>query len=237
MFAPEAIYPPTNGGLVLPPAVRGAREAAPDFVYGYLKGLIVGLEIAPRTVVTEMMVATAVAVSRTPVREAFLRLAAERLIEIVPRRGAVVAPITLRQLRELADTRAVLEEHSAKVICEGGLEISPKLDYWIDRQASESGAPTPNENKIMHADLSFHQAIVSASGNTELSTLYKSLGDRQMRTGIALFRAKPSRVAMALEHHMQIAAALREGNAEKAQSAIHDHLLGSLEGLEMYFPD
>lgn len=237
MFAAEAIYPTTKGGLSLPPAIRDTGEAAPDFVYKYLKELIVTLEVTPRTVITEMMVASAVDVSRTPVRQAFLRLAAERLIEIVPRRGAVVTPISLRQLRELADTRAVLEEHSAKVICERRLEIASQLDHWVERQKFATSAPVPNELEVMQADRSFHQAIVFALGNTELSTLYQSLGDRQMRTGIALFRANPARMKMALDHHVRIVDALRTGDAEQAQKEIREHLLGSLGGLEMYFPD
>jgi DNA-binding GntR family transcriptional regulator len=87
---------------------RPVDEPAKDFVYGYIKDLILDLTLPPGHIVTEMDIAGVTGLSRTPVREAFLRLDAERLIQLIPRRGALVTTVTARQIRELSKTRLIL---------------------------------------------------------------------------------------------------------------------------------
>lgn len=84
---------------------RPPKTPAKDFAYDYVKRLIVDLVVAPGTLITEKDIAEATGLSRTPVREAFLRLDAEKLIQLFPRRGAWITPVTVRQIRELSRTR------------------------------------------------------------------------------------------------------------------------------------
>src|ERR1700761_6950428 len=100
----------------LPVVARPADEPAKDFAYRYIKGLILDLPLPPGHIVTEMDIAGVTGLSRTPVREAFLRLDAERLIQLIPRRGALVTTATGRQVRELSRTRLVLELHAVQEI-------------------------------------------------------------------------------------------------------------------------
>ncbi|QIM16955.1 GntR family transcriptional regulator [Leucobacter insecticola] len=68
----------------LPPGLRPPGVKAPDYVYRYLKNLIVTLQLPPKAIITETQIAEAVGVSRTPVRETFSRLQSEQLLSLIP---------------------------------------------------------------------------------------------------------------------------------------------------------
>jgi DNA-binding GntR family transcriptional regulator len=219
----------------LPPAQRPSSLPAKDYVYGYVKGLIVDLVLAPGSLTTEMEIAGATGVSRTPVREAFLRLDAEGLLRLLPRRGAVVAPVTVRQVRELNETRLVLEAHAAREACAQRLDVATPMRELLDRQTAmlEEGSRLP---EIVACDRQFHTALVGAVGNTVMTDLYVTLGDRQQRLGTAAFSAVPGRPERALAQHAQIVEALARFDADRATAVLADHLRTATAELERYLP-
>jgi len=219
----------------LPETQRPADVPAKDFIYDYVKRLIVDLTLPPGHIVTEMDIAKVAGVSRTPVREAFLRLDAERLLQLLPRRGALVTTVTARQIRELHTTRLVLEAHAVAEIVARGIDVSAELSRLIERQQSlmDSGAGYP---AVVECDREFHTAIIRAVGNTELAHLYCSMGDRQQRTGVVAFSVQPGRAEMALGHHRQIAEALRLFDGEAAEAVLREHLDRHSWDLERYLP-
>lgn len=219
----------------LPSAQRQPGTPAKDFVYDYVKRLIVDLVLPPGHIVTEMDIANVTGVSRTPVREAFLRLDAERLLKLLPRRGAQVTIVTARQIRELHTTRLVLELHAAKEIAARQVDLAERLYGLIDEQQSlmDSGAGYP---EVVACDRRFHTAIVAAIGNTELTELYRSIGDRQQRTGVVAFTVQPGRAEMALGQHRDIANALSRFDFPAVEAALTEHLDRHSWDLERYLP-
>jgi DNA-binding GntR family transcriptional regulator len=197
--------------------------------------LIIDLTLPPGHIVTEMDIATVTGLSRTPVREAFLRLDAERLIQLIPRRGALVTVVTARQIRELSKTRLVLELHAAQEIVANRIDVADALFPLIEKQAAllAQGEGFP---EIIAADREFHTAIISAVGNTELTELYRSMGDRQQRTGVTSFSVVPGRAANAIVHHRRIADALKRFDLADAEDALREHLERNSTDLERYLP-
>ena len=221
----------------LPPSTRDPRVKATDFADDYLKELIVTLQLPPLTVVTESEVATAIAVSRTPVREAFLRLSAERLLEYVPRRGAMVPAITLRSIREQAETRVVMEGYGVDWICEHRVPVAPDLYELVEQQAAVNPDEPGAIPHMVAIDKEFHWTLVKATGNTEFARLYNSLHDRQLRTGIAMFTAVPNRPHTAVDHHRAIADAIAEFDRDRAQALLKHHIIESLDEVARVFTD
>ncbi|MGO3649820.1 GntR family transcriptional regulator [Agrococcus casei] len=212
----------------LPSASRPEGVKAAEFAYVYLKDLIVTLALHPGTILTEVQVAAATGVSRTPVREAFFRLSSERLLDILPRRGAVVPEITVRGIREQAETRYVLEGHGVEWICENEIEIADDLKSLIAQQRHVLDTEPDAVVEMVSIDKEFHWELVRATGNTEFAQLYNTLHDRQMRLGIAMFEAIPERRASALDQHTGIAEALEAHDVDKALELLKLHLLSSL---------
>lgn len=219
----------------LPVVTRPPEQPAKDFAYEYVKRLIVDLVLPPGDIVTEMDIAKVTGLSRTPVREAFLRLDAEKLIELLPRRGALVTQITARQIRELHRTRLALELYAVQEICAREVQLTEELLPLVERQErlteQEAGYP-----EIIACDREFHNTIVTAVGNTVLTEVYGSMGDRQQRTGIAAFLAQPGRPKQAVEHHRQITEALGEHDLERVESLLREHLDRHTQELERYLP-
>ena len=189
----------------LPPGKRDPSMKAAEHAYRYLKDLIVTLELPPRAIVTEKEVASATDVSRTPVREAFFRLQAERLLDIFPRRGAVVPEITLRGITEQAQTRLVLEGHGVESICNRKIPVAGELFRLIEQQEAVYSRDPTKILEMVLIDKEFHWSLVKAIGNTEFSQLYNTLHDRQVRIGIAMFNAVDDRPCKAIHQHTKIA--------------------------------
>lgn len=212
----------------LPHSPRPPGAPAVDHAYRYLKHLIVTLSAAPGAIITEMMVASAVGLSRTPIREAFLRLQGEKLVQLVPRSGAIVAPIHMHEIRELNETRALIERHAAQAVCDRGTPVEPALRRLIELQREASEHENLDLYEILDLDRRFHQALVAAIENREMAEIYHSFGDRQIRSGIAMFQVEPARVERALHMHDLIVSALAARDAERAKELIDQHLLDHL---------
>lgn len=208
---------------------------AAEHAYRYLKDLIVTLELPPKAIITENEVASAAGVSRTPVREAFFRLQAERLLEIFPRRGAVVPEITLRGLREQAQTRLVLEGFGVESICAKQIPVADELYRLIEQQEFVLRNDPAKILEMVLIDKEFHWALVKAVGNTEFSQLYNTLHDRQVRIGVAMFTAVEGRPCHAIEQHTKIAEALRDFDQRTALERLEYHLIESLDELTGIF--
>lgn len=219
----------------LPTASRPEGVKAADFAYYYLKDQIVTLALQPGTILTEVQVAAATGVSRTPVREAFFRLSTERLLDVLPRRGAVVPEITVRAIREQAETRLVLEGYGVERICAGKLDVSGELHRLIAQQRQVFERDKDAIVDMVTIDKEFHWALVRATGNTEFAQLYNSLHDRQMRYGIAMFDAIPDRRASALDQHTAIADAIAVHDVDTALERLELHLRATLDQVAEVF--
>nr|WP_042198092.1 GntR family transcriptional regulator [Kibdelosporangium sp. MJ126-NF4]CEL23190.1 Transcriptional regulator, GntR family [Kibdelosporangium sp. MJ126-NF4]CTQ94353.1 Transcriptional regulator, GntR family [Kibdelosporangium sp. MJ126-NF4] len=196
------------------------RERAYDFVKNQL---LTDPEVQG-TFINEQELADRLGVSRTPIREALLMLAAQQLVELVPKRGAYVAPMSGRELRDLVEARGVIERHAAAYACQDGpvAEMRDALAaQHLLRAAGQAG-------EFIEADTRFHTALVHAAGNQILTRTYEGLRDRQTRAGRIALANVPGRQASVLHEHTAILDALADKDVERARAAIDTHLRETL---------
>jgi DNA-binding GntR family transcriptional regulator len=204
-------------------------EAAQDVVFRWLKQHIVTLPRADGVFLTEAEVSRATGTSRTPVREAMLRLEADGFLQIVPKKGAYVAPITEADIEAVMQARKLVEQWCARQASSLGETLARELDQLIDRQAELMDDPVA----FIESDRLFHRAIVSAAGNPVLTGFYESLRDRQLRMGVHAVATSNRRSGDVLGEHRAIVAGIRMGAPEEAAAAMARHLATTLAALRM----
>ena len=150
--------------------------SASNRAYAHVKRGILGGTHTAGQFFTEGEVAEAVGVSRTPVREALLRLEVEGLIRLYPKKGAMIVPVSAQEAQDVVEARAVIEEWAASRMWPHRNEILDDLRGLLAlmRTARKAGAV----EDFVAADRTFHERIVSAAGNAILTRQYRSLCER-----------------------------------------------------------
>ena len=200
-----------------PPALPAATR-----VYQYLKRAILEQLQPGGTLLTEAEIADAVGVSRTPVREALLRLESEGLVALYPKRGALVLPVSAQEVNEVVEARTLVEGHAANRVWPRRAELIPVLEPHLEAMRTASAAG--DVSAFIVADRAFHAAVVDAAGNRILADLYHRLRDRQMRMGVATIRISPERMGIALAEHEQLLAALHGDSPQGWTSLVLAHV-------------
>ncbi|WP_410646038.1 GntR family transcriptional regulator [Amycolatopsis sp. cmx-4-54] len=195
---------------------------ARERVYTWLRDGIISGELEGGRFLDEMWVSGVVGVSRTPVREAFHRLAAERFISLLPRKGAQVRTVTARELEEVYQSRRLIEGHAIAMLCANRAGAPAELPELIEAMAS-SGAEH-DWFAVSGFDRRFHRAIVNAAGNTVLTELYDTLRSRQQRVTVRALEARPQRLTVINAEHRALVAALNDHDAKEASRLLEEHL-------------
>ncbi|GAA4065384.1 GntR family transcriptional regulator [Streptomyces shaanxiensis] len=204
-----------------PPAPLKQPPAA-DRVYNHVKQGVLERRYEGGTLLTEGELAEAVGVSRTPVREALLRLEVEGLIKLYPKKGALVLPVSAQEIKDVVETRILVEEHAARKAVPAPPGLIARLEELLAQQKAQ--AATGDLAGAAVTDRCFHAEIVRSGGNEILSRLYDQLRDRQLRMGVAVLHSHPDRIAKTLVEHEEILQALRSGDAEAAVGLVHRHI-------------
>lgn len=196
---------------------------AAERVYLHVKSGVLDRSYEGGTLLTEGDLAEAVGVSRTPVREALLRLEAEGLLKLYPKKGALVLPVSAQEIADVVETRLLVEQHAvAKVVGAVPGRLIARLEESLAEQRGHAEAGDLAAFAV--ADRCFHAEIVRAAGNRILAHLYDQLRDRQLRMGVATMHAEPSRVAKNIAEHTEILEALRGGAAGTAAEIVDRHV-------------
>ncbi|MBE1574528.1 GntR family transcriptional regulator [Amycolatopsis roodepoortensis] len=195
---------------------------ARERVYTWLRDGIISGELEGGRFLDEMWVSGVVGVSRTPVREAFHRLAAERFISLLPRKGAQVRTVTARELEEVYQSRRLIEGHAIAALCANRAGAPAELPELIEAMVS-SGAER-DWFAVSGFDRRFHRAIVNAAGNTVLTELYDTLRSRQQRVTVRALEARPERLTVINEEHRALVAALNAHDVKEASRLLEEHL-------------
>ncbi|GIT81615.1 putative transcriptional regulator, GntR family protein [Leifsonia sp. LS1] len=185
---------------------------AAEHAYAHTKHLILSGEAPGGTLLSEAQLGAEIGVSRTPVHEAFLRLAAEGLLTLEPRRGAVVVPMSPREAQNVLDLREAIEATAAARVGEGGGADDALRTALEEALAEQRAAIAAGDvERFVEADQWFHAAVVDASGNDLAGHFYGLLRDRQQRIRHQLFRVRPETLGDSLADHEALLDALRSG--------------------------
>ena len=190
-----------------------------------LRDLIMGGELAPGARLGEVEIADRLGVSRTPVREALSRLAAEGLVEIAPNRGARVVTWTVAELEGVFDLRAVLEPQlTAHAVPNAAPADVDELDA-LARRMHEVGTPGPGQDldALVPLNRAFHDRLVALADHPALAAALAAA----IHPPIVLrnFHAyDEASLRRSLAHHSEIVAALRAGDPEWARAVMTSHI-------------
>jgi DNA-binding GntR family transcriptional regulator len=207
------------------------RGATVDYVLEHLRsGIVQGL-YAPGQRLIEADLTRELRVSRGPLREAFRRLSAEGLLEIVPHRGALVRRLTLREMRELFQIRVGLETLAAQLAAEAVRDPQVRERFESEIEPIWNEIPRAAGPDYINENHRFHDAITQASGNEHLLRL-----TRQLRLTVLMYQLvrilKPESIAASVAEHRSIARAILNGDADTAQQQVRSHLSRALSVAE-----
>jgi len=205
-----------------PPSSGGAPTAAAGRVYADVKAGILDRSLPGGSLLTEGEIAERVGVSRTPVREGLLKLEAEGLVQLIPKRGALVVPVSPAEVEDVLEARELIEVHTAARAFGRREEFVADLALHLEQMRAAQDAGEPWE--FMAADRAFHARIVAAAGNQVLAAVYDSLRDRQMRMGVADMRGSADRMGVALAEHGALLEAAQAGDARTWRELVRRHV-------------
>jgi DNA-binding GntR family transcriptional regulator len=202
--------------------VEGSATAA-DRAYAHVKQQLLDGTLADGTLLSEGAVAEAVGISRTPVREAFLALASEGLLELYPKRGALVVPLTTADVSDLFETRSLIEAHCLRRALDADPEaLAAAARGELERQRALLSAG--DIGGFIEADRAFHRSWMAAGRSPILLALYDRLRDRQQRVAARVLSAGPRRAQQLMAEHAEILERVTAGDADGAVAALHEHL-------------
>ncbi|EPH44959.1 putative HTH-type transcriptional regulator in unstable DNA locus [Streptomyces aurantiacus JA 4570] len=218
--APPAPPAPPHPSLKSPKSLK--QPPAAERVYAHVKQAVLERRYEGGTLLTEGELAEAVGVSRTPVREALLKLEVEGLLRLYPKKGALVLPVSAQEIADVVETRLLVETHSVRKAVPAPPGLLDRLTELLEKQREQ--AESGDLAAAAVTDRCFHAEIVRSGGNDILSRLYDQLRDRQLRMGVAVMHSHPDRIAKTLAEHEEILAALTAEDAEAAVDVVTRHV-------------
>lgn len=193
-----------------------------DVVFNTLRQAILRGELKPGERLTEIQLANKLGVSRTPIREALRKLELEGLVNMVPRKGAEVADITEKSLRDVLEVRKALEELSVQLACE---KITEEEIEELKRVA-ERFKDTLNDQdvtKIAEADVAFHDVIYTATDNQKLILLLNNLREQMYRYRVEYLKKEEAYPQLIAEHE-ELIDNISKRNKEEATRIMCEHI-------------
>lgn len=192
-----------------------------------LRRLILEGEYGPNERLIEEQLAERLGMSRTPVRQALTMLEAEGLVEITPNKGAVVCSFGIEEVRDVYDLRAVLEGHAARRaasrIGEPELERLGQLCEEMEGLGSRFSDHGGEIRRLVSLNQEYHRIIVDASRNRRLERLVQHAVEVPL-VFKSFFWYRPHERTISNHHHRQILNALREGDADRAEIVMREHV-------------
>ncbi|MGE7391314.1 GntR family transcriptional regulator [Streptomyces sp. NPDC004126] len=208
-----------------------ARIPAAARAYLHLRQQVLDGSRPPGQLLSEGEVAAELDVSRTPVREAFLRLQAEGFLRLYPKRGAQVVPVPLSAGRDILQARMLLELFAFDSVAGRGNEAVRALGAELTAVTEQHQAAAERGETLQGE--AFHTALVAAGGNTVVAGLYTPLWDQQLRLAASAI-SDPARAAEDAAEHHAIAHALTSGDGAAARILLSEHLTAILRRLGLH---
>ena len=193
-----------------------------DIVFKTLREAIITGELKSGERLMEIKLANEMGVSRTPVREAIRKLEQEGLVILTARKGAEVAPINARDLKEVLEIRKALEGLACQMACENAQESDIEMLEQTNNDISEKISDGDNE-QIARLDVKFHDQICKLSGNTQLVGLLGRLKEHLYRYRLEYITDLKNKNVIT-EEHEKIIQDMKKKNAKAVRKDIEHHI-------------
>lgn len=193
-----------------------------DVVFDTLRQAILTGELKPGERLMEIHLADRLGVSRTPIREAIRKLELEGLVVMIPRKGAQVARITEKNLKDVLEVRRALDMLAVKLACS---RMDDEYKKQLREACDEFARVVKNNNTkdITEADVRFHDIINKATGNDRLIQLVNNLAEQMYRYRLEYIKDAAYHNRLVAEHE-EIYSAIMDGDEERAAKAVVLHI-------------
>lgn len=193
-----------------------------DVVFNTLRKAILTGELKPGERLMEIHLANRLGVSRTPIREAIRKLELEGLVIMIPRRGAEVAQITEKSLKDVLEVRRALDALCAELACER-ITQEELQSLKVACEEFARATRTKDATVIAEADVAMHDIIVKATGNARLIQLINNLSEQMYRYRFEYIKDE-SRHDNLVEEHRMIYDSIVRKDKEAAAAAARRHI-------------
>ena len=198
------------------------KSRASDQVEAELRHQILTLELEPGLAISEATLMKRYGWGRTPLREAFQRLAEQSLLQIIPRQGMVVRALDVFDFVEVMDAMSLVIGPAAALACQRLTEIElDRLDELIG--ASEIAASSGDFVRLAELDYEFHGVLAQATGNHYLSDYLLHLHQVARRFNFAAWK-RDRNASPSLDEHRRLAVVLRARDTAQAKAAMLEHI-------------
>jgi DNA-binding GntR family transcriptional regulator len=195
-----------------------------EAAYGAIKARILDGEYAPGSQVLEQEIAAALGLSRTPVREALVRLQQEGLLEIVPRHGVRISVLSPADMREIYEVLVSLEPMAVELLARrrpSRDELSPMVEACDAMEAALAASP-PRLVDWAAADERYHLGLAQLCGNRRLAAMIMTVWEQAHRARMFTLRLREAPHRSTKEHRAVLDAILA-GDASLARSLYEAH--------------
>lgn len=190
-----------------------------DVVFKTLrKGILTG-QLKPGERLMEVHLANRLGVSRTPIREAIRKLELEGLVIMIPRRGAEVAQITEKSLKDVLEVRRAMDALSVELACDRITEEEIQR-LQAACTAFEEATHRKDASEIAKADVELHDIIVEATGNQRLQQLVNNLAEQMYRYRFVYIQEAEQHQQLIEEHHMIYESIVKKDKSAAAAAAM-----------------
>jgi DNA-binding GntR family transcriptional regulator len=228
----------SSGSASSATAPKGAQATAPgpaqrsapslrDQAYEAIKHQIITCVFKPGQAINEAQVALLLGLGRTPVHQALDRLMVEELVDILPRKGVVVRPLSLSEVLQITDARLVNEAHCARLAATHVTAAETRqLDGIVER--ARKATARRDVEALVTLDRTFHTTLMRAARNPVFEDIVRRLQERSLRFWFIALTAQEQREAVQCEH-AAIVDALRDRNPDAAEAAARCHIESFLQ--------
>ena len=198
-----------------------------DVVFNTLRQAILRGELKPGERLMEIQLANKLGVSRTPIREAIRKLELEGLVLMIPRKGAEVAEITEKSLRDVLEVRRALEELAVQLACE---KITKEEIRELERVAKEFQQVVNSSDitEIAEVDVCFDDIIYTATDNQKLIQLLNNLREQMYRYRVEYLK-RDGVFPQLIAEHEAIIRHIENNEKEKATEVMCRHIDNQVE--------
>jgi len=203
---------------------RQAKGGGAKFVYQELRNEILSLKLAPGEPLDETTLAQRFAMSRSPIREALVRLSGEGLVEMLPNRSTLVAPVDLAKFPRYVEALDFLQRINTRLAAKSRTEAD-LAKMTSQASAFETACQAGNFLQMSAANRDFHMAVAAAGKNTYLARAYGQLldeGRRILHMHFEFIQSSPNDHMLTSEH-FAIADAIQMQDVELADRLAHAH--------------
>ena len=193
-----------------------------DVVFNTLRQAILRGELKPGERLMEIQLANKLGVSRTPIREAIRKLELEGLVLMIPRRGAEVAEITEKSLRDVLEVRGALEELAVKLACQK-ITDEQIQELCMAEKEFEMALSSGDVTVYAETDVKFHDVIYRATDNQRLIQLLFNLREQMYRYRVEYLKREEAHGNLLIEHR-RIIETIANRDMDAAVDAVCQHI-------------